>query len=231
MNNLHNTRSEHNDDIADAAGPADAGGANQAKNDRPGTPEPSQPAVPSSDPFEPVNLRMAQNFAGLGVKKLTNTVPVRKPAKENWFMTRDDPAYWLVTGAIELKEDRETYLVAPELWHELASEATFGPRMLITSVTRQGVLFLWPIRLPGQDGRIDEWNRSAMEAAETARKSWVRVQANMNLGAYETSVAKGITAEPEFPDLTMAEILRIAFKDRYIDSLDHPVLRRLRGEV
>jgi hypothetical protein len=29
----------------------------------------------------------------------------------------------------------------------------------------------------------------------------------------------------------MGEILRIAFKDRYIDSMDHPVLRKLRGEL
>ena len=27
------------------------------------------------------------------------------------------------------------------------------------------------------------------------------------------------------------ELLRTAFKDRFISTLDHPVLRRLRGEV
>ena len=53
----------------------------------------------------------------------------------------------------------------------------------------------------------------------------------MSLGAYEIYVATGITAEPEFPDLPMKEILRIAFKGKYIDSIDHPVLRKLRGEV
>ena len=29
----------------------------------------------------------------------------------------------------------------------------------------------------------------------------------------------------------MRELLRIAFKERYIDTLGHPVLRQLRGEV
>jgi hypothetical protein len=31
--------------------------------------------------------------------------------------------------------------------------------------------------------------------------------------------------------LTLKELLRIAFKDRFIDTYEHPVLRRLRGEA
>jgi hypothetical protein len=175
---------------------------------------------------------MDQDFESkVGVKKLLTTVPVRKPSKEVFVRTHPDPAYRLTTGVIELKEDREIYLVDPGLWPDLAAEATFSPRMLITSVTRQGVLFLWPVRLPGPDGRIDDWNRSALEAAEVAKESWVRVQANMSLGAYDIVVAKGTTAEPAFPAMTMAEILKIAFRDRYIADVEHPVLRRLRGEV
>ena len=38
-------------------------------------------------------------------------------------------------------------------------------------------------------------------------------------------------AAPEWPDLTFAEILRLAFKQRVIDSYDHPFLKQLRGEA
>jgi hypothetical protein len=31
------------------------------------------------------------------------------------------------------------------------------------------VLTLWPIRRPGEDGRVDQWNASALEAAEMAQ--------------------------------------------------------------
>jgi hypothetical protein len=184
------------------------------------------------DPFDPARLRLRQDFAhGAGVKRLVTSIPVRKPSRE-WFV-RTHPAheYRLETAVIELKEDREIYLVAPGLWPSLAMEATFGARLLVTAVTRQGVLFLWPIRLPGPDGRLDEWSRSALEAAEEATTSWVRVQANMSLGAYDVLTAPGATAEPQFPDLPMGDLLRVAFRDRYIASVDHPILRRLRGEV
>jgi hypothetical protein len=192
----------------------------------------SPPQASGADPFDPASLRLSQEFgAGLGVKKALLSVPVRKPANSWWVRVHAAPEYRLQTAVIELKEDRETYLVAPILWDDLMTEATFSPRALFTAVNRQGVLFLWPIRLPRADGRADEWNRTALEAAEQATKGWVRVAANMALGAYDVFEAGGQLGEPDWPALPLRELLRIAFKDRFIDSLDHPVLRRLRGEV
>jgi hypothetical protein len=53
----------------------------------------------------------------------------------------------------------------------------------------------------------------------------------MGLGAYDVFQAQGHLSEPEWPQLPFGELLRIAFRDRYISTPDHPVLRRLRGEV
>jgi hypothetical protein len=196
--------------------------------------EPDVPAPPSADPdpFDPACLRLSQDFAAsMGVKKALLTLPVRKPDK-SWFVrVHPNAGYQLQTAVIELKEDRETYLVAPSLWPDLAAESTFSPRALFTAMNRQGVLFLWPIRLPGADGRVDEWSRTALEAAGLAANGWVRVAANLSLGAYEVFQATGHLGEPAWPALSFAELLRVAFRDRFIDSLDHPILRRLRGEA
>jgi hypothetical protein len=201
-----------------------------AETNRPGEPQLGV-AVPIN-PFDPARLRLTQDFASaVGVKKKIITVPVRKPDKSWFVQVHPDQNYHLETAVIELKEDRETYLVDPELWPDLAAEATFGHRALFTTITRQHVVFIWPIRLPGQDGRLDEWNTSALEAATMAQGKWVRVMANMHLGAYEVYEAQGELSAPQFPDVPFADLLHIAFKDCYIDSLDHPVLRKLRGEV
>ena len=37
--------------------------------------------------------------------------------------------------------------------------------------------------------------------------------------------------EPEWPELSFQDLLRIAFRDFYIESRDHPVLQQLRGEA
>jgi hypothetical protein len=187
---------------------------------------------PGTDPYNLTDLVLGQNFASaLGVQKLVTTIPVKKPSKEWFVRTRLDQSYSIKTAVLELKEDSETYLVGKSLWPQLLTEPTFSPRLLVTTINRQGVLFLWPIRLPGADGKIDDWNRSALEAADEAKSRWVRLTANRSLGAYEILCAPGLVAEPEWPALSFQEIIRLAFKDRMIDDLNHPVLRRLRGEA
>lgn len=193
---------------------------------------PFDAAAPAADPFDPASLRLSQDFAAsVGVKRALLTVPVRKPAKEWFVQVHPEESYRVQTAVLELKEDRETYLVAPALWPELATEPTFGPRALFTAQNRQGVLFVWPVRLPGPDGKIDDWNRSALEAATMAVGRWVRVAANMALGAYNVDEALGEIPPPKWPETSFRDLLAVAFKGRLIDSLDHPVLRKLRGEA
>jgi hypothetical protein len=183
------------------------------------------------NPFDPAALRLDQSFSAdaCGVKKLLNVVPVRKPGKQDFIRVHPDPAYRLGPAAIlELKDDREIYLVTPQMTTELPGEFTMAT--LFTTITRQGVLSVWPVRLPDPAGRTNEWHRSAAEAAELAKDKWLRISANMSLGAYDTFVAIGDLPEPVWPDLAFAEILRIAFRDRLVDRNDHPLIARLRGE-
>jgi hypothetical protein len=118
-------------------------------------------------------------------------------------------------------------LVPPAVARDLPGE--FVMATVYTAVNRQGVVHLWPVRLPGTDGRVLEWHRSAAEAAELAMRRWVRIKANISLGAYEMFEAAGTIPDPEWPDLPFQELLRIGFRDRLVDHTDHAVIKRLRG--
>jgi hypothetical protein len=190
------------------------------------------PKAAAPDPFDPTKLRITQSLgAAHGVKKHLTTLPVRKPSNEWYIRCHPDPAYHLETYVVDLKEDLETYLVVRELWDDLVGESTFSPRLILPAINRQGTLFLWPLKLPGPEGKPNEWNRSALEGANIAMKGWVRIRSNLNLQAYEIFEATGSLAEPEWPKIPFCDLLKIAFKDRVIDSLDHLVLKRLRGEI
>lgn len=183
----------------------------------------------SLDPFNPEALRLDQSFTETaGVKKLLTTVPVRKPGPQDFVRTFIDPSHRLPAAVIELKEEREMYLLTPAMARELPGE--FAIVTLITTINRQGVVSLWPIRLPAPDGRQSDWHRSAAEAAELAQRRWVRVKANMALGAYEMFEAIGTIPDPEWPELQFQDLLRIAFRDRLVDRPDHPLIARLRGQ-
>jgi hypothetical protein len=193
---------------------------------------PADAPAKAPDPFDPASLRLSQDFGTMvGGEKVLSTVPVRKPSKENWFRVHPDEAYRLDTIVLELKEDSETFLLSGELRGLLGTEPTLRAVTLYTCIDRAGNVFLWPIPLPGLDGKDNPWHQSAREAVRLACERWVRIVSNRSLGAYEANVTRAELAEPAWPAKTFGELLKVAFRDRFIDSIDHPVLKRLRGEA
>ena len=182
----------------------------------------------SLDPFDPANQRISPNYAEtVGVKQVLSTVPVRKPNSQDFFRVRGEQEYQLDTMVLQLKEDRDTYFVTPELQDALIDELV--PVRLYLTMNRQGVLALWPARLPGDDGKTNDWWESALEASGMAMQSWIRMSADMSLGAYRIFQAKGELSPPVWPEGEFRDFLRIAFGKNMIDSLDHPIVQRLNG--
>ena len=111
----------------------------------------------SATPFDNLSaLRLDQSYADtVGVKKLLTTVPVRKPNRQEFVRVHPDPAYRLTPAAIiEVKEDREVYLVMPDMAPILPGE--FSTVTLLTTINRQGTLHIWPVKLPTPEGRQNE---------------------------------------------------------------------------
>ncbi len=185
----------------------------------------------TKDEFSLDSLRLSQDFASTaGVRKVITVVPVRKPDRQWFVRVHTDSAYRLDTAILELKDERESYLVAPSLRDNLLDELSY--KAIFTAITRQGDVFLWPIPLPGADGRHNQWHRSQLAAAERARSRWIRMSANMSAKAYDLFEAASELSEPEWPDIGFQELLDIAFPpERRIDSLDHDVVKRLRGQA
>jgi hypothetical protein len=130
---------------------------------------------------------------------------------------------------IEMAEEREFYLVSRWLHDELASEIV--PVVLFTIVDPHGNLSLWPVKIARDGGRSNHWHESALSAAASAMTAWVRVQANMDLKSYDVFLAEGKLPDPRWPDMSFPSMLRIAFRDRLISSLEHPLIAKLRGRA
>jgi hypothetical protein len=192
-----------------------------------------KPQAPAGrDLFDPEVLGLTQDFeAEASVAQQWDIIKVEKPSKSRVF--RVHPTMRLRTMLLVLKEDNETYVVAPQLRRALANESLCGTYTLFPCVTKAGTPFLWPIRMAGSDGKWNDWHKSAWGIAEKARIRWTRMQANRDAGQY-TAVhdqrPPEQQQEPAWPDMSLRDWLKLAFKDFAIDSLEHPVLRRLRVE-
>lgn len=184
----------------------------------------------STDGFDPSELRLSQGFADMvGVKRHILNIAVRKPHRQDFIRVHPDPEYREVMAILDDSDEKIAYVVHPSICNEIDKDIV--PKMVHVAINKQGAVFLWPIRMPDANGRLDAWNTSAFEAAKMAENSWVRVVSNMHSGSYEVYEATSDMEEPDWPDLSYGEILAIALKDRLIDSLDHHVLKKLRGEL
>jgi hypothetical protein len=193
---------------------------------------PSQEIAPVAgaiiDGFDLNALRLPQNFGeALGVKRLVIRVPVRKPLKTEFFRVRAGEAWRLQTMILELKEEGETFLVTPPVWD--AVPELLRPAMLHTAIDRRNNVFLIPVPLPGPDGRRNSWHQSLADVMALAETNWVRIAANKAIGGYDPLVAGTALAEPDWPDTSFQELIQTAFRDRLIQSIDHPVITQLLG--
>lgn len=192
--------------------------------------QPAQDTAPVAAP-SPFNLdawRCDDVALGVpGTSQPLNVVPVRKPGKQEFI--RVHPDYQLPVQVIELDDERETYLVAPNMVHRLNGETK--PKLLRLAVSRAGSVFLWPlVPASAESTSGGSWHTSARAAATRAETQWLRVTSDQAAGMYQTKVADHLEAAPAWPAETFEEIVFLAFpEDRRIVDPGHPVVRRLAG--
>lgn len=189
---------------------------------------PQQPA--SSTALDLKALRLPANYgAMLGVKKLLTNVPVGKPKKPQFFRTHADKDMAFAAMLLEQKETRETYLILPDVAQGVSE--LVRPMQLHAAIDRQGNVFLIPVPLPDEAGSRNQWHESLAQAVELAKVAWLRIAANLPLGAYDVYKAEGTLPEPEWPEYSIDEIVQVAFRGKIITNFEHPVIQTLLGKI
>lgn len=206
-----------------------------AENGTPGSLT-SQHAVPAKAPakstkkplLDPEKYRKAKAPAAEEAfsEGAQTTIPVRKPGKRNFFRAHPDEEYRLYNVPVVEDDTRESYIIDPELEIPDDMERFISYVNLVTCLSHKGTLFLWPYK-----NSTNDWSKSASRIARRATGEWVRLQADMDANGYrvETAPAELRAVDPVWPKMTFDEILNTAFEDKVINSLDHPVIRSIRG--
>lgn len=186
---------------------------------------PVESAPTSGSEMDIQSLCLSQDFKSMTeVEKVVTSVAFCKPDKE-WFF-RVHPQFTRFMAV--LSEKKENYVVTPKLLPELGGEAM--KKMVVLGVTRQGMPFFWPLKIEAERG-LDEWSKSALIAMETAKTKWTKMKSNLDAQCYEAFTAKGNLGEPTWPETGIDELLAIAVRNRVISTMDHPVIKRLNGEL
>ena len=182
----------------------------------------------TTSPF--ASLRLSQNFGQtLGVKKVLTTVPVTKPSKDRFFRTHESPDWVYPAWTLEETGKGETYIVSEEVASVLGTLVRAVE--LYVAIDRQNNLFLIPVPLPGGKGVRNSWHESRLQAVIRARSVWLRICSNDASKGYDIYEATASLPEPTWPDITLDELLEIAFRGRILATVDHPVVQEKLGGV
>src|SRR4249919_2074607 len=84
-------------------------------------------AAASADPYDLSRLRVdPAMLETTSVKRLLTTVPMRKPADQDFVRVHPSPQFRETLAFLELKDDRETYIADLGAVPELRSECFFA---------------------------------------------------------------------------------------------------------
>ena len=190
---------------------------------------PPQTSVPSSA-LDLNSLRLPANYgATLGVKKLLTNVPVRKPRKPQFFRTHPSADMAFGGMLLQQKEKDESYLVVQEVAEQIGELVQAVD--LFAAIDRQNNVFLIPVPRPGESGMRNPWHESLFQAVEHAKQRWIRMSANMQMGGYDIFEAQALLSEPEWPEHDIHKLVEVAFRNKIIQSCDHPVVQGLKGQI
>jgi len=156
-------------------------------------------------------------------------VPVGKPSKTTWFKTSPDKAFERLANMLDLG-NKGSYMVSGEVARYLGGNLVKVVRLHL-SWGVDGKPFLIPITLPDKSGRPwNQWHSSLDKAVKLSMVKPVNVVSDQNKG---TNLI--YTSDMPFPPLmlpegtTMADLVNIAFQEKYIDDIEHPIIKEIKG--
>lgn len=126
----------------------------------------------------------------------------------------------------------ETYVLNPSLVAPLLEHGA-TKRRVYTLIDREGDILFAAYKLPDENHELDSWNKSIHRilSEDWATSTWFKLISVKKGGKYvgRRAMANDLPS-PDWPqDKTFQELFREAVQDRFIGSMDHPVVRSILG--
>ena len=155
-------------------------------------------------------------------------IPIGRRDDQTWIQYHKEWMFRL--NCIKRKADK-TYFVVERKALPYCKEWV-KPFKFFIGVTASNAIFLLDVPEDTEDdkGFGRSWHESAQQTVIAGREGWIRVVSNRSAGGYDVKYPEGNIGEPTWPDVTLEEILNIAFRDRIIKDGEHKLIKDLRGQ-
>ena len=162
------------------------------------------------------------------VERLVNYVEIRKPQKGAFFRVRvGDINIHKEMGFLEDADQWGTfYIVTPQIFNGFRRDCFMAN--LVTAIDMQDNVFLWPLKSV-KNGPGKAWSESARAVAYQAESEWLKICSASN-HYYAEKLERNFKG-PEWPNKNISELIQIAAKNMFINSVDHPIIKKIQGRM
>jgi hypothetical protein len=122
-------------------------------------------------------------------------------------------------------DDRGPYFVDVDLRNLEDLQGGLRAVILCPWMGADGTLGLWPVSASD----TSEWAESARHAISEAKKSWIRIQSDKKENRYRVFYPHNPVRSRPWPDLTLKDFCKGAFRSKVVTSEDDPLIRQLRN--
>ena len=199
--------------------------------------------VAAPDPFNLDSLRAPQDFQQTGgVKKTTlNVRASSRPPKDKFirvhpFDFSHGSEEWCLNVIVfahqpEGELTHENFIVPSGSDAYGALLDRLRPTLIVCGITASQSRFLWELTLPasGSNRRTNQWHETRLACAKKAVDTWIRLEADTDAGGYNFVEPLTTIPDPDWGKETFRQLFVIAYRDRIVDSVDHPVVKEFLG--
>jgi len=164
----------------------------------------------------------------LATEPVITAIPNRSPKSDEFFRCDPRLEMSMALNILTLKDEQEEFLIYDDVIDAIGYETVIKRKTIFVCNTMNNSLFVSTIPLPDDQGKLNQWHKSAYQTMERAKKNWIRRQADRVNSQYTIQVAKeGICPDPKWTEMKLEEVLEMAFEEYIIEDTSHPVLKRL----
>jgi hypothetical protein len=122
----------------------------------------------------------------------------------------------------------DIYLLTPGVAEQLGRRPKHA--VIRVCICRPSVLRLWAVKVPQTDrGMPNSFSQSTWDAVAILEKQWGRLDMNESGTGYDVILPEPQWPEPDWRDESLGSLIRKAFKGRFVDDMDHDIIKKLRG--
>jgi hypothetical protein len=184
---------------------------------------------PITDDIDMAELAKEGSAEPLKPQTLGLNVSVSKPSKTARFRTHPDPRYWPTAYSVELdipgEFEKISLIVAPNLVHLFQGEAK--RRRFALYCTADQHLRFWPYAVDEVGEPDGDHASTVFNVCLHARDQWVSTKWHKGEG-YRAYAAQ-VGGDPQWPDKSPLELLKLAHKGRLVASEEHDRVREFRA--